>query len=278
MFDGTLRLIFGPLLWALYRTWIQRATGIVEFIPILVGVGAAAAFIIFDAMRKSPAARRTLAHTLLEEGICPSCEYNFAGLETSGEAAQVICPECGATWNRSRILRAAPIVERAPAGLPDVDPLKYLGATLTSTWDDAGRGSCVQPYTLNEALRWSLDDAHRARLTAIRKMLAHQGRVRRLALGLVAVGITVAPFLLLRRYLPPGSDVTAILFLCIIIPFVWYGSTGRGGARRLKRSLKSVGVCPACGEDLSPIRRDDNGLNTCPTCRSAWRMPPQPDT
>jgi len=59
-----------------------------------------------------PRANRSVARSRLRNGVCGACQYRLAGLE-AGDDGCVRCPECGASWQASRIAPAT-----SPISLP----------------------------------------------------------------------------------------------------------------------------------------------------------------
>lgn len=262
-----LLLLFGPMAWSLSRT-IGGSPGPREFGAIVAGALAGSLLMGVETARGWGRAWRVFAYGMLEEGICPACEYNFAGL-AGGAAGSVICPECGAAWRAERIVRALP--ERA-ATTGEFDLRSRLDS-LSGGWDHRGEATVIQPHTLNSAMRWAGEGPQRERLAAVRDAVMARGRAGRIGCGLAAIAAAGAPFVLLREHLPPGAWVFAVTVALVLGPVIWFGSSGRGGVRRVRRMMLAAGLCPSCGGDLRGVAPGADGCRGCPVCRSAWRLP-----
>ena len=90
---------------------------------------------------------RAISSSFVAEGLCASCGYTLEGLrserdDTDADRGGVsVCPECGAAWDRSRIVE--PVWERrgdapdpASSALDSAQPRRRRSALAT---DDAGR-------------------------------------------------------------------------------------------------------------------------------------------
>ena len=163
--------------------------------------------------------------------------------------------------------------ERPFALPPEHELTKHFSSDrLVFALDDRRRFTGVQTHRLTAALRWAPTPGHRERLRGLRKQLARRGRLRRLLAIALTLALCITPIFVLRETLGPRSLAPALTIGAVLVPFLWFGSLGRGGRKAVIATLKHERLCPACAEDLASTPADADGCTTCPVCDSAWRL------
>lgn len=216
---------------------------------------------------------------LLEDGICPCCAYNFAGLDRS--ASMLTCPECGAAWRTERIARAEEFAPgsrpasrwRRPKGAPRVASPVLLGQVK----DDRGRRVAMADRALRCAVVSEGDADHARRVALARPELAEIGRVPRLLVAgmFVALGVILL-MTLVPAGLSAGGPVLGAVFGALMMVFM--GSVAYRGAlayppAKANAVLLKHGLCPSCAADLEGLAPGADGCVECVECGAAWRMP-----
>jgi hypothetical protein len=238
------------------------------------------------AVRRSIARRADqLSRLMLEEGLCPSCGYNFHGLDRPAERFH--CPECGAAWKSARVLRTLPIDE-SHTGSPLAAAFRQTADIATKGYeDDRGVRVPMADPRLRNARRRAAGGApaHAVSTAAARRDLARIGRVTRALVAgvcvLVAIGFLAATLSLGARSRAAGLPVTpGSLFILvgpvamlILAASVWFGK-GAYTPRRVRQTLLAHRLCASCAAPLGHLALDPaDGCIVCETCRAAWRLP-----
>jgi hypothetical protein len=259
-------------------------------------IGAAIALTKRD-FRKLATRAPEIADAYLDEGICPCCGYNLAGVVRAADAAAsgqslVQCTECGASWSRSRIHRVETEETAEARETTNFRTLMRAQAMLYSSMafkDDAGKSVSLARFSDLKALRARVSGSHRERLEACIGKLRFKGLWVRILFASILVPISIGIIVELVR-VPAGAigvmhGLKAIgLVLWTIGAVAIIGSDiGRSGAKRALL-LKSTGLCPCCGAELQASNGNDTGDLTCVTgdvervvhcteCRAAWNLP-----
>ena len=226
-----------------------------------------------------------IADAYLDEGICPCCGYNLAGVvgvagtPDSGQGL-VQCAECGASWSRSRIHRVATEETAEARETASFRTLLRAQAMLYSSMafkDDAGKSVSLARFSDLKGLRAQAGGSHRDRLESCIKELRFKGLWQRILFASILVPISIGIIVELAR-VPAGAlglvhGLKAIgLVLWTIGAIAIIGSDiGRSGAKRATL-MKSAGLCPACGSELAAADGTDSGSVPCAECRSVWNM------
>lgn len=228
---------------------------------------------------KHSAARRLL----LSEGLCPSCGYNLHGLlgVGSGDTSVLVrCPECGAAWDRSKVVRSASFAEGAAYGNP---LLLVAGDGRGSSWttkDDRGEVvALVHPrvaprraFDLSRP-RWT-KQARAARKRVVRANILVRGVVVSVAWLLVPAG---AGFFVVLWRQPvnrtSGIVIAAIVVCMFLIVLASWATLGNCcySASSVRRAMLDEGLCPSCAAELSGPSDAANGCRVCACCRAAWK-------
>lgn len=259
-----------------------------------VWVGIAYAFVIGIVMRfwlrseygKLNSRAGEIASAFLEEGICPCCAYNLAGVVravgvggvggVAGEAARVHCPECGAGWNVARILNLGEDETHEAREKMSLGSMLRTQASLYNSMaskDDAGKVISLARYgDLKQVLRRA-DGVHRANLAECISALRFRGLWKRMLIISLLVPLTIS--LVLEISKRPLAMIGAMQVFQIIGMTAWVlgaiaivgSDIGRAGPKRVAL-LKERGICPACGAKL-----EEGAVEaTCVECRAFWKL------
>ena len=71
----------------------------------------------------------------------------------------------------------------------------------------------------------------------------------------------------------PWRAVAILGILTLIGTIAWWSVSRATGWRRARLAVEA-GFCGSCGYDLSGLHPQEDGLQVCPECGSAWRQPP----
>jgi hypothetical protein len=237
---------------------------------LFVTLGCGVAFLLFHEVRWRAHRTQAIVRTLLEEGLCPVCGYNFMGLAET-QSGELVCPECGSIWRSTLIRRMDSFAPRVPGG--GEAPVLVYGA-YRSGRDDRRRDVPGLSYALLPALRRETGVDVRWRLVDARRTLLKRGRVLRWLTGIVVAGICFTPLRWAWQVLPP-TIVIFLGLLCLLLGvLLGAGSLARGGHRSVRRELLARDLCPGCGASLSGGCVGGDGIAECPVCWSAWRITP----
>jgi Zn-finger nucleic acid-binding protein len=266
--------VFGIPAFAITMVGVMLARGFVPQIPfivLLLGVSLLEIpFIRFVYRLALRPAQRAIADTILAEGLCPSCGYNFVGLDLS--AALFHCPECGAAWNASRIQRLAPFEGEAQGiGLRELFRQMQQG-DRNIVKDDRGRRTKLVHPRLRDHIR-TTDPAYNARAIQARKRMALSGAWIRwpVGTGFIALGVFVGYLVLGVGGSLRASGSLLFAFAFTIGFGIWIlRSNFCYSPRAIVEAMKHVGLCPSCGADLASVSPDAEGVRMCPLCYGAW--------
>lgn len=221
------------------------------------------------------AGARRFVELVLEDGLCPICGYNFAGLnfEGLGPEALVRCPECGSSWLRGRIERAAPFAPGSSLALPTrLVRQRQRGPGSWSVIDDAGSPVKLVHPRLSKPIDAAASPGHRARLLGAQAIIRGNRRWVRgsvaALLVLVAVGLLIGCAADDLAYLPIAFMVDTVLGVLAIA--AWLGNFAYSPLF-VRRVMLENALCPTCGADLQRMR--PTGIHNrirCSQCRSEW--------
>ena len=265
----------------LLGTFFTSLIFLTNFTPLLsVGLWAFLSYALYRLLRQaelSKVARHT-TEVLLTAGLCPSCTYNLAGLpETYG---LIECAECGATWQRARIVRFHSFTHHnKDAGIP---PLKSWWERVKafepnapeSLFDDR---SFKRPV-VSPRLVWPLrvaEHEHRDRLLEAREEMRAHGRSRRV---LIVCALSLVLPLFAAANFRTGEPLSIIwgFFLLGIWVYSWiFTLRGAAGikAHHIKEAMLRQRLCPSCASDLTTAEQSEvQGFHTCPSCGAIWRL------
>ena len=265
-------------------------------VPIpVVGAGVAMPLIVAaivltkrDFRKLAPRAPE-IADAYLDEGICPCCGYNLAGVVRAADASAsgqslVQWAECGASWSRSRIHRVETEETAEARETTTFRTLMRAQAMLYSSMafkDDAGQSVSLARFSDLKAMRARASGSHRERLEVCIGQLRFKGLWLRILFASILVPISIGIIVELAR-VPAGAlgfmhGLKAIgLVLWTIGGIAIIGSDiGRSGANRALL-MKSAGLCPGCGAELRVADGTDPGIATCAVvcaeCRAVWNL------
>ncbi|MBX3379681.1 MAG: hypothetical protein KF805_06275 [Phycisphaeraceae bacterium] len=259
-------------------------------LPLFAGAGA---LVTMTAMlvltkrdfRKLATRAPEIADAYLDEGVCPCCAYNLAGVvrgadETNSTAPLIRCTECGATWLRSRIHRVEADETAESREAPSFRTILRSQAMLYSSMafqDDRGKSVALARFSDLTALRSRAGGTHRARLSACIDKLRFKGLWKRILFASLVLPLMIA--IITDFATRPLSGIGVMqglqalgLVVWIIGAFAIIGSDiGRSGARRAEL-LKAAGLCPGCGAELGVVDGTDTSAVTCGECRAVWDL------
>ncbi len=269
----------------LFGLWIVHAGGFPDYLFLVLLGFAIFGFFLLIHRAYLGASGGPVAALILEEGLCPSCGYNFHGITPTPQIPlQYVCPECGSAWNADRVKRLMPFVGDGQAQVGSA--LQSL-ATATrdsgrfDTWigkaqDARGAPVPVVHPRLRRELRASQSQEHRARLLAARHQIARAARGNAwgmyLLMGLMVAGNSLVLYSSLLGGVGAGLPLATILLVCSLATGVSLlaGRTAGVKADNVRRAMLNEGLCPSCGRPLGDLPPGKDGCVECPTCRSAW--------
>lgn len=260
--------------------WL-RARGITH-LPSMGVLIACAPLAVFASwfMRKYQFRRKggEIVRIMLEEGFCACCGYNLHGVPIA-EGEMLVCPECGASWKRSRVVRSEPVASaKQNQGNAAVS---FMDATSGgfSTWrSNDSRGAAielVQPR-LRRELKNALDDDHRDRLLAARKQIAPNGRTLRILIGCLLIAIGVIGTWTFMQTATPGVPwiVRLAPLLLSLLGVAALRANFLYSPARVRWAMLQQHLCPCCTGFLDGLVPEADGCVVCDTCRAAWRVSP----
>lgn len=234
---------------------------------ILIGIGLSKAF---WRIRLQSNGRR-VADALLDEGLCPCCGYNFAGLGIENKPADSLatCPECGSAWRRGRIDRVVPFDPSLPRSTSVLRFSKRENVPTWSTVDDRKARVLLVHPRLSKLLRKARDSDTRDRLRLARARIS---RSRVWVRYLLAITLWSLGVWCLTHGIANGDSETSIVAVIL-------GGLGIAALRGklvyspavVRRAMLENGFCPTCGADLTDLPLDSgDGWVRCAGCRSTW--------
>ena len=228
-----------------------------------------------------------MADVFVGEGVCAGCAYPLSGLRVDS-SGRVVCPECSASWNESRIIRFAEISKKADS--PVRQMLRRLGVLYgggqgnRSIRDDREVfRTAASMRVVRRVCRENTDEDCDTRLRSAQRRLSRVGRGLRLAyasllllmiifqvsavvgLGIPSRGLPGVSVMILWLMLVP-----TIIFSGLIV-FVLRGDMGRKG-KKARKVLLTNDLCPSCVADLEGIEPEEDGCTVCQSCGSAWKL------
>lgn len=219
-------------------------------------------------------ASAALARLLIEEGLCPSCGYNFFGLVADAEEL-LHCPECGAAWRAERIRRTQPFA--SGANMADANTVVTVASAAWTGKDDRDiRRPFVHPRLRKES-KAANDDAIRARLALAKAEISRTGWLLRWCVALLllisAVGMAAAILIWGR----PGM-ASKLAGLVPVLLFAGLGLWALFGnfcysIRKIKLAMLRQNLCPSCAAPLDGLPPETDGRTVCSACLGAWQMP-----
>lgn len=227
-----------------------------------------------------------MADVFVGEGVCAGCAYPLGGLRPD-ESGHVVCPECSASWNESRIVRFAEVSKK-----PDSLAGQWLrrasghigGHGPRSIHDDREVfRTAASMRIIRRAVRDNTDTTCKARLRNAKRCAGRVGRHVRLALASIFVLMIVFHFGVIAdvsRLAGGLYGIKLMLFLPLLVMplmfslfviFILRGDMGRKGAK-VRDALLTRGLCPSCVADLDGIEPEEDGCTVCAECSSAWKL------
>jgi DNA-directed RNA polymerase subunit RPC12/RpoP len=221
------------------------------------------------------ARRRSLfkqAEVVLEDGLCGSCGYNLHGTIPQPDGCAV-CPECGAAWSTQRFKRHAAFDPRDT--VDDARPRTWLppprGGDGIDRFakDDSGADVMIVSARLRHALHTARNESHARRVREAADELYVVGQWARIVLVCV-------PFAAFGALLALGTGMSRIgqvfvLLGSLTIVVLAFRAETFTPTEEIIRSLRNRGLCPTCGDDLTPLTPDDTGRVRCTRCGARWK-------
>ena len=223
-----------------------------------------------------------LTRILIEEGICASCMYPLEGLSEDSDGL-LVCPECAASWRRSRVIRFAPIARRSTNTTVRSLATFFLGNMRhgfdrRGIRDDHDSPRAVIALRSIRKIEQSATGYHKKRLRAATHVLRSKGRILRFALaallGIILVSMVV-PFALITRF---GSSLPLIAIVPLVFAgFIYltmavtvlFSDLGRS-SKLVRREFLTRNMCPCCAADLEDQSSENDDRTVCPACGAAW--------
>lgn len=224
-----------------------------------------------------------IADAFLDEGLCPCCGYNLAGVVAASDASgepMVRCTECGGSWHRSRVHRIEWEETADAREKPTMRTILRAQAMLYSSMgfkDDAGKAVSLARFSDLKIVRNSASGSHRTRLDDCIRTLRYRGLWKRLLFASLVVPLLIAiVFDFATRPLAgmgviQGLQAMGLAFWLIGAIAIIQSDMGRSGAKRAAL-LKARRICPACGADLESRAGSEPGVVTCAECRAVWNL------
>ncbi|CAG1008023.1 hypothetical protein PHYC_03509 [Phycisphaerales bacterium] len=263
-------IVFGSIK---LRVPLTVAVLVIVLLAVVVG-----RLLVLRGRRRSAPAVSTV---MLADGLCPACSYSFAGLGPAEDGC-FECPECGAAWNASRVVRRTHFEEVAGTGF--AAPVRWwqrIGGHmgLRRLKDDRGHEGPAADARLREALRATSDPDRRARLLSARRRTTRDGVILRVALFLLYSGLAgFQVWLLLPQLRSRPYSVMGVLMIVGAFGFLWLAQAflrSNAGIRgkTLRFEMLSRALCPRCAADLTGLVPEPDGCLVCRECAAAWKPP-----
>jgi len=217
-------------------------------------------------------ASAALTKLLIEEGLCPSCGYNFFGL-AEDEAGLLHCPECGAAWRADRIRRVEAFA--SGANMADANTIVTVAGSSWTSLDDRGMRRPIVHPRLRRELKAAPDEAIRARLEVAKGEIRRSGRVVRwVVAGMLfaaAAGMAAASFQWGRPGV--GAKLAGMLPAAVFAGIGLWALLGNFcySMTKLKRAMLGQDLCPGCGRSLEGLPAEPDGRVVCSGCLGAWQ-------
>jgi len=254
--------------WLSMPPWVT----LIPAVAIAAGIGR---LLYMRAERRGRAASVTV---LLNDGLCPTCAYSFAGLGPGADGCYE-CPECGAAWRASRVIRRTVFHEQPGEGFAAPDAWwRRVGMNvgLRRLKDDRGIEGPAADARLRESLAATTDPQRRERLLGVRRAAVAEGRVARFGLALfyaVVGGLQIWNVLLAPARAKSPLGILAMVGGVILfgVAAMFLRSNVGISKRTLRREMLRRALCPRCAADLDGSRPSDDGCTVCRECGAAWR-------
>lgn len=247
----------------------------------VVGVVLIGLYVGWHVGRNKARAAESMTDIALADGLCPGCLYNLAA--QAEQDGLVRCPECGARWSATRIVRRHAFVVRPETEferqkrrwrmLGGID-----GGGPTRIKDDQDRMRPIVSGRLRQQIRAATGN-RRVRLLAARREIGRERRVRRwiVAAFFFFLYATVSSSMLLSGALTGWRVLDWLLALstcwcAVYMPMMIVRGSMGFTAVRVREGMLRHGLCPSCGFDLD-MTPDDDGVVECGECGAAWRAP-----
>jgi hypothetical protein len=256
---------------------------------MLLAMGCSIVFVRWQMWRMRPRAPE-IAAIFLEEGICPCCGYNLAGVVAGyrDEAGpNVVCSECGGAWARAKVVRTS---EEETHDRREARTLRVIlrdgGAAFASmAITDANGASRTMLRTVDLYTR--AREATGERRERLRRALAGlrwRGTwLRLLCCTFVLPLVLVASSLVFRKPIESlrwsdAVQLVVVLLWTIGIIAIFRSDLGRTGKKRAATML-GCDLCPCCSSDLpasgSPPGSASDERRVCAECGAAWENSPR---
>lgn len=269
-------VVFGAFAWIaliiVLATTMHGVPGLVWLVTFLGGCGILGWVLVY---RARSSGILDIVRITLEEGLCPTCGYNFVGLKAESDGC-VPCPECGACWLESRMHRREAFVAASedsagPRILPRA--VRFDGDRSSVLDDRQRRVALVHPWMRRE-LRAITDRDARRRLKSARRRVLCVGLLVRLTATLIfgAFAVLVSWAMLSASGIPPLWSMLMTAGAWAFVAAIFFGNFAyRPDA--IKRVMLRRSLCPCCTSPLERLILDDHGLVQCSACRAAWLLP-----
>lgn len=232
--------------------------------------------LVVRGMRRSAPA---VATVMLADGLCPGCAYSLAGLGP-GEDGCFECPECGAAWKATRVVRRTRFEEVAGSGV--AAPVRWwqrIGGHvgLRRLKDDRGNDGPAADARLREAIRAATDPDRKERLLAVRRASTRDGMILRAGLFVLYSGLACFQiWIMVTKVHPRPMSWTGLLMVAGAIGFLWIAlmflrSNAGIRGKTLRREMLARGMCPRCAAEMSGLVVESDGCTICRECAAAWK-------
>jgi hypothetical protein len=291
---GLSGLFFASMMPLLKNLGVPIWGAMVGFYALMIVVGR------FAARGMAERARPGFISSMLTDGLCPSCAYSFEGLTEQSDGCYE-CPECGAAWKASRVLRRTRFDEKT-GDQPWNRPVPWWkrigqGVGMRRMKDDAKIDGPATDPRFRAAIQASSEEGRVERLRAIAAAMRWNGVVARGALAVLYLGFAIAagagswwaymfarsqiakiagPGVPARLPIAPLMGTVGFLFMGLIALMFWRSNIGMS-KKKLKRECLVRGVCPRCAADLPSGPIDEEGRVTCVECAGVWKVNETPE-
>lgn len=272
-----------PILFGLLAGTAARVLGLLAFWWVFIGL-MGATIVLYDWGRRHRFrwAGEEMVQVFLGNGLCPVCLYGLYGHRVQ-ESGVVCCAECGAHWRGERILRSEMVAQPPSAHVAELAWGRRGLWPRRRVTDDEGSPQNLLDGDFRRALAMATDAGHRGRLIEARTLLRHGSIPRRVVAWVF--------WLLLAGYygrfgvaavlsaIPPTTPSQWIQILggLVVLSCMGLGTVamvnphGHGASKAATlRAMLTRLLCPACGADLSAVKKGEDDKVRCPRCRACW--------
>ncbi|MBY0311274.1 MAG: hypothetical protein K2W85_04330 [Phycisphaerales bacterium] len=251
---------------------VRGVPGLIWIVAFLAGCGVLGWVLIYRA-RSSGA--RDMVRITLEEGLCPSCGYNFVGLSSESDGC-VPCPECGSCWLESRMQRRgafASATDNSPTPRLMPRAVRFDGDRSSVLDDHRQRVALVHPWMRRELAAITDRDA-RKRLKSARRRVLCVGLFYRLAATIIfaAAASLISWAVLHWPGMPLWWGVLMAAGAWAFVAAIFFGNFAYR-PDKVKRVMLRRSLCPCCTGPLEQLVPAEDGSVQCPACRAAWVLP-----